>query len=123
MLSSVGMYFVFTLFIGHPKNSTPNNTLSLVLIGVGILSTLIAVPIKNQFLARSVEEQRVDLVQQGHIVAWAITEFAALLGMLDFFVTGNRYYYVLFIIAVIGQLINFPRRQQILDACFKNPSF
>ena len=121
MLLSVGSYYVFTLFIGQPKNSNPNRALSLMLVGLGLLTTLISVPIKKKFLARSVEEQRVDLVQQGHITAWAMSEVAALLGILDHFVTGNRYYYVLFLIAAIGQLLNFPRRQQVLDACFKYP--
>lgn len=121
MLLSVGLYYVFTLFVGQPKNSDPNSALSLMLVGVGLLTTLISVPIKKKFLARSVEEQRVELVQQGHIIAWAMSEVAALLGILDFFVTGNRYYYVLFLIAAIGQLLNFPRRQDVLAACFKNP--
>ena len=123
MLLSIGIYYVFTLFIGQPKNSNPNSALSLMLVGIGLLTTLISVPIKKKFLARSVEEQRVELVQQGHIIAWAMTEVAALLGILDFFVTGNRYYYVLFLIAAMGQLLHFPRRQQLLDACFKNPAF
>ena len=123
MLLSIGIYYVFTLFIGQPKNSNPNSALTLTLVGVGLLTTLISVPIKKKFLARSVEEQRVELVQQGHIIAWAMSEVAALLGILDFFLTGNRYYYVLFLIAAIGQLLHFPRRQQLLDACFKNPAF
>ena len=123
MLLSVGSYYVFTLFVGQPKNSNPNSALTLTLVGVGLLTTLISVPIKKKFLARSVEEQRVELVQQGHIIAWAMSEVAALLGILDFFLTGNRYYYVLFLIAAIGQLLHFPRRQQVMDACFKNPAF
>jgi len=123
MLLSIGSYYVFTRFVGQPKNSNPNSALSLMLVGIGLLTTFISVPIKKKFLAQSVEQQRVELVQQGHIIAWAITEVAALLGILDFFLTGNRYYYVLFLIAAIGQLLHFPRRQQLLDACFKNPAF
>ena len=121
MLLSVVSYYVFTLFAGHPGNNTPNNALFLILVGIGLLTTLISVPLKKKFLARSVEEQRVELVQQGHIIAWAMSEVAALLGILDFFLTGNRYYYVLFLIAAIGQLLQFPRRQDVLAAYFKNP--
>ena len=123
MLLSIGIYYVFTLFTGQPKSSNPNSTLSLMLVGIGLLTTLISVPIKRKFLAESVEQQRVELVQQGYIIAWAMTEVAALLGMLDFFVTANRYYYVLFLIAAIGHLLHFPRRQDVLAACFKNPAF
>jgi hypothetical protein len=80
----------------------------------------VAMVIKRKLLAQSVEQQRVPLVQQGYIIAWALTEVAAILGLLDFFATGNPYYFVLFIVAFCGQLLHFPRRQHVLDASFKN---
>jgi hypothetical protein len=123
MLFSIVLYYGLTLFIGHRENSNPNSALSLILVGVGLLTTLISVPIKKKVLAQSVEQQQVGLVQQAYIVAWALAEVAALLGLLDFFLTGNRYYYVLFLIAAIGQLLHFPRRQHVLDASFKSPTF
>lgn len=123
MLMSVVMYYVLTLFVGSPENATPNNALSLTLYGAGLLLTLISFPVKNKFLARSVDEQQVQLVQTGHIIALALCEVAALFGLLDFFATGDRYYSVLFLIAAVGQLLHFPRRQQVIDASFKNPSF
>jgi len=123
MFLSVGVYYVFTLFVLQPTNLQPNGTLSIALVAVGLITTLISFPIKKRFLTQSVEQQQVQLVQQGYIVTWAITEFAALLGLLDFFLTGNRYYYVLFIIAACGQLLHFPRRQHIVDSCFKSQKF
>jgi|SRR5262245_16163622 len=122
MLLSVLLYYILTLFIG-PKSTTPNNMLSLTLAGVGVFTTLLSLVVKSKFLARSVEQQRVELLQQGLIIAWALSETAALLGLLDFFVTGNRLYWILFVIAAIGQLANFPRRQDVLAASFKAPTF
>jgi hypothetical protein len=52
-------------------------------------------------------------------MAWAITEVAALLGLLDFFLTTDRYYYVLLIIAALGLLLHFPRREHVVNAAFK----
>jgi hypothetical protein len=49
-------------------------------------------------------------------VAWAITEVGALLGLLDFFKSADRYYYVLFLIAACGQLLHFPRREHVINA-------
>jgi len=66
-----------------------------------------------------VDQQRVRLVQQAYIVAWAITETAALVGLLLFFLNGNRYYYVLFVIAAAGMLLHFPRREHVINASFK----
>lgn len=119
---SVGIYFLLTLFLGQLRNINPNNTLSLVLLAVGLSATLLSFPIKKRLLTESVNRQRVQLVQQGYIVAWAVTEVAALLGLLDFLATGNRYYYVLFIISACGQLLHFPKRQHVIDASFKNPT-
>jgi hypothetical protein len=123
MFLSVVIYYVLTLFIGKPKNSHPNNTLSLILLAVGLLATLFSFLIKTRLLTESVRQQQVQLVQQGYIVALAVTEVAALLGMLDFFVTGNRYYFLLFIITACGQLLHFPKRQHVIDASFKNPTW
>jgi magnesium-transporting ATPase (P-type) len=120
MFSSLGVYYVFTFFVERSQAITPNRTLSLVLVGVALLTTLISFPIKNKLLTRAAEQQQVQLVQQGYIVAWAITEVAALLGLLDFFLTGNRYYYLLFIIAACGLLLHAPRREHVMNAGFKS---
>jgi len=48
----------------------------------------VSVPIKKRYLTQSVEQQQ-PLVQQGYVIAWAVTEVAALLGLLDFFITGS----------------------------------
>jgi hypothetical protein len=121
MFLSIGVYYVFTFFAGRSEDINPNSTLSLTLVGGALLITLISFPIKNGLLTRAVEQQQVQLVQQGYVVTWALTEVAALLGLLDFFLTGNRYYYVLFIIAGCGQLLHFPRREPVINAWFKSP--
>ena len=119
MVLSVINFFVFLFIVGRPENVTPNNTLSITLLAIALLTTLISFPIKNRLLARGVEQQQVLLVQQGYVVAWALTEVAALLGVLDFFQTSNPYFYVLFVIAVCGMLLHFPRREHVLNAAFK----
>jgi len=121
MFLSIGFYYAFTFFAGRSEDVNSNSTLSLTLVGGALLTTLISFPIKNRLLTRAVEQQQVQLVQQGYVVAWALTEVAALLGLLDFFLTGNRYYYILFIIAACGQLLHFPRREPVINAWFRSP--
>ena len=122
LLMSLGVYYGFTLFVEQPANNR-NNALSLSFLGAGLVTIPISIVIKKRFLTQSVEQQQLQLVQQGYIIAWAVSEVAALLGILDFFQTGNRYYFVLILIAACGQLLNFPQRQHVLDASFKNPTF
>ena len=123
MLLSIGMYYVFTLFKGRPENVEPNNTLFLVLVVIAMVTTLISIPIKNRMLSQAVEHQHVQAVQPGYIVAWALCEVAAILGVIDFFATGDRYYYVLFIIGAFGQLLHFPRREHVVNASARSPIF
>ena len=121
LFMSIGLYYALTLFVGRSEEVESNDMLSLILILIGFSTTLISFPIKNKLLARAAEQQQVQLVQQAYIVAWALSEVAALLGMLDFFATGHRHYYVLFIIGALGQLLHFPRREHIINAWSKTP--
>jgi len=120
---SIGIYFVFTLFLHRSEDIRPNPTLSLALAAIAVSATLISIPLKNRLLSRAAEQQQVSLVQQGYILAWAVTEVAALMGLLDFFITNDRYYYLLFLIAACGQLIHFPTREQVTNAFFKGSQF
>jgi len=115
---SVVMYFVFTIFVGQNENATPNNTLSLTLIIVALSTVLISLLLKSKLVNRAVEQQQVPMVQQAYVVTWAIAEVGALLGLLDFFVTGNPYFYVPMLIAGAGQLLHYPRREHVENAAF-----
>lgn len=116
---SVGSYYLFTKLSTRPENLT-NKTLFLVLVAIALSTTLLSFPLKSMLLKRATERQQVQLVQQAYIVALALCEVSALLGMLDFFVTTNPYYYSLFILAACAQLLHFPRREHVINASFKN---
>lgn len=123
MLMSIGFYYAFTFFVSRPEDVEPNSTLFLVLAGIALSTVLISFPVKSKLISQAIEQQHVPLVQQAYIVAWALSEIPALLGLLDFFMTGNRYFYVLFLIAILAQLLHFPRREHVINASFKKPIF
>ena len=116
---SMSIVFYYALTYMVTSSARPNPTLSLVLLAVGVSTVLIAFVIKGKLLNQASEQRRVRLVQQAYIVTWAITEVAALLGLVDYFATGNHYFFVLFLIAAGGMLLHFPRRQHVLNAAFK----
>jgi len=123
MFMSIVMYYALTFVVERSRTTEPNSTLSLVLLAVAVSITLIAFVIKSKLLKLAVERRQVRMVQTAYIVTWAITEVAALLGLLDFFATGNRYFYVLFLIAAGGMFLHFPRRDHALTAGFKTPNY
>ena len=122
LLSTAG-YFVLTIFVKPSENTTPNTMLSIVLLLAGVSTTLISFLIKNKLLSRAVDQQQVGLVQQAYVVAWAINEVAAMLGLLDFFLAAHRHYYILFIISALGLLLQAPRRESVVNAAFKSQEF
>lgn len=119
LFSSIVMFFLLTLVT--PAETVENRVLSLTFAVIGTLAVIASRIVKQKFLSQSVDKQDIRLVQTGMIVAAALCEVAAMLGLMDHFLTGNRYYYVLFIIAVIGTLLNFPRRDHLLAASYKKP--
>lgn len=119
-LLSIGGFFLLTIFAKPSEDIAPNPTLSLILLGVGLSTTLSSILVRNKLLSRAVDQQQVPMVQQAYVVGWAVNEVAALLGLLDYFMTSNRFYYAPLIVSVCGQLLHFPRREAVLNAAFKN---
>lgn len=121
-LVSLFAFFVLTLFAERPADLEPNNTLFLVFVAIALSTTLASFLVKKQIFKQAEQQQKLELVQQGFIVAVMMTEVAALLGVFDFFRSDDPYY-VLFLIAVCGQLLHFPRRDPILHATYKTSTF
>lgn len=119
LLISVVIYYAITFFVARPADVTPNPTFSIALICVAMLAILISFLVKNRLLDKAVEQHNMVGVQQAYIVAWAITEVAALLGLLDFFTTADRYHHALFLVGAVGMLFHFPRRESVVNAAFK----
>ena len=117
------MYFLFSQFVpaagaGAPRNS-PNTLLIVALTASGVLLVILSFVVKNKLLERSVETQDVNLVQKAMVIACVMCEVAALLGLLEHLVIGNREYYVLFLVAAAGTAAHFPRRSQLEAASYK----
>lgn len=118
---SMIVYFGISRYIGPRENIEPNQTASLILAVIALSTTLASFVIKSKLIARAIELQQVPLVQQAYVLAWALNEAAALFGLLDFFMTDNRYYYVPFIVGALGLLLHFPRREHVVNAWAKTP--
>ncbi|HEY2972095.1 MAG TPA: hypothetical protein VGJ48_06245 [Pyrinomonadaceae bacterium] len=126
LLMSIGMYFLFSVFVAPGRSNEagnpPSSLLIIALTALGTLLVIVSFPVKRKFLERSVEKQDVNLVQKGLVISCAICEVSALLGLLERFVIGNREYYLLFLIAAAGTAFHFPRRSQLEAASYKNPA-
>ena len=123
MLSNVVIFFLISVFaFNAPSESSANVTLTIALLVLGTLFVVISFPLKQRVHKLAVEQQKIDLVQTGFVLAWAVCEVAALLGMLDRFLSNDRYYFVLFLISAAGMAMHFPRRDHLLAATYKTSS-
>jgi magnesium-transporting ATPase (P-type) len=120
LLVSIGNFYVLTIWQSRSGEVVPNQTLSISLLGGAVLAVLASFVIKGKLLSRAIEQRQTGMVQQAYVVAWAVNEVAALLGVFDHFSTGNRYYYVQILIAACGLLLHFPRREHVMNAAFQN---
>jgi NADH:ubiquinone oxidoreductase subunit 2 (subunit N) len=119
---SVFIYFVVTLFAApaiSPGQHQRGALLTLTLTALGALIVIISFPVKNKILKQSTEKSDVGLVQKAMLVAIAMCEASALLGLLECFVVGGREYYLLFFFAAAGMMLHFPRRSQLEAARWK----
>jgi hypothetical protein len=118
-LMSLFGFFLISMFVFESKGDGNPTTLWL-LTGASLMLVAASFPVKQKFFARAVEQQSVAEVQQGQILALALCEAAGLFGLLARAVTGSPYFYLPFIIATLGMLLHFPRRESLAAASFKN---
>ena len=115
LLLSIGGYFVLTMFAHRSESVEANSMLSMILVVVAASTTLMSFLIKSKLLTKATDGGQ---VQQAYVVAWAVTEAGALMGVLDYFLTTDRYYYAPFLMAAVGQLLHFPRTEHVVNASF-----
>ena len=116
LFMSLVMFYVFSLVKEPSRDVEPNSILTLIFIAVALMAIPLSFVVKSIILKQSVEKQRPALVQQAYIIALAITEVGALLGLVDYFSNSDPYYFVPMIIAACGELLHFPQRQHLIDA-------
>jgi hypothetical protein len=87
LLMSIGMYFLLSVLVAPRVTNEPGNPSRSLLIGaltaLGTFLVIASFVVKRKLLERSVEKQDVSLVQKSLVVACAMCEVSALLGLLD----------------------------------------
>ena len=122
MLMNMGLLFLVAFIAAPATAGPPSKVLTLVLAALAAFLVVASFAVKRGFLKRSVDRQDPSLVQKGLIVAWAICEVSAMIGLLERFLIGNWDYFVLFLLAAVGIALHFPRRDDLLAASYKTPS-
>ena len=120
LLMSVVMFFVMTIVAApapfDPDRDAPTSLVLFALAGVGTLLVVLSFAVKRKMLQRSVEKQEPMLVQQAMIVACAMCEISALMGVFERYTIGSGDHYVLVLVSALGIALHFPKRDHLLAA-------
>lgn len=114
MITSVLIFLGITFVV--PATGASDARFSLILNCAGIMPLALSFLLKSQVLAKAVQQQRLDQVQVAYVLSFALSEMAALLGLVDHFANRGSYFYVGFILAGLGLLLHFPLKKYLLAA-------
>ena len=121
-LMTIVLYVLVSVFAVPWQNAGEEGrddpTLLLAFAVSGFMFVAASFVLKRHFYGHAVEESDPAKFQTGFIIAEALCEAAALLGLVGLFVTLNKYAYALFALGALGQLLHFPGRDQ-LAATYK----
>ncbi|HEV2884880.1 MAG TPA: hypothetical protein VGW36_08480 [Pyrinomonadaceae bacterium] len=117
-LMSIVMYLFIAVVLPRPEEPVVR-PLAMALSFASAFLTVVSFGVKKKFVSNAISQQNPQLVTKGFILAAAMCEAAALLGLLDLFIARDRNYWTLIAIALLGMLVNFPRRSHLVSANFK----
>lgn len=114
---TIGLYALMCVFVLPPRDAAEeaanNTTLLTALASFAVASVSASFLLKGRFYAQAAQQSDPAKFQTGFIIAEVFCEVAALFGLVGLFVTHNRYAYLLFALGALGQLLHFPRREQL----------
>ncbi len=111
---SLVAFLAMTWFSQVPVRGA-NSTLQWVFGVLSGAAVTLSFPLKFKLRQRAIAEQRPDYVTTAYVFAFALCELSAIFGLVEYFIRGVPNY-LLFILAAVGFLLHFPRRQHLLAA-------
>ena len=123
-LFSLAVLFCIAYFFRQETGIPGNHTVAWVLGAIGFMTFIASFPVKQKFLAQAAAERRLDIGTTAYIIAFAMCEATALLGVAAYFATGLSYALHSFIIAAGGMCLHYPKRDALeeIEAGGNNPN-
>ena len=117
--------FLFVVYFIEPKAfefdfSKPildqNRIIIVIFAAAAIFNTFLSVILKKRFLDQSVKDQNVAFVQTAMIVGCALCETVTLFGLMLAFIAQYQYFFAWFALGMLGMLVHFPLRKNVINA-------
>lgn len=96
-----------------------NAVIVIVLAILALANFGLSFVMKKRSYEQAVTEQKIALVQTGLIIACALCEAISLLGLMLAFAFSYQYFFVWFALGILGIILHFPRRDDVIAASYK----
>jgi O-antigen/teichoic acid export membrane protein len=96
-----------------------NPPLIIVFAVLAITNFALSFVMKKRSYQQAVERQEIAYVQTGLILACAFCEAISLLGMILAFAFSYQYFFAWFALGILGIILHFPRRDDVIAASYK----
>ena len=75
--------------------------------------------LSRKYINQAIAEQKTELVQTATIIGCALCEAISLLGVVLAFAFSYQYFFLWFALGIIGTILHFPRRENLVAASYK----
>jgi hypothetical protein len=96
-----------------------NTILVIVLALLAVSNFGLSFIFKRKYLDKAISEQMAGPVQTAMILGCALCESISLFGLLLVFLEGYQYFFLFFALAILGFILHFPRRENLIAASYK----
>lgn len=109
---------VFRFDFGKPLLGE-NAVMVLAFAALALTNFALSFIMKRRSFDQAVEKQEISYVQTGLILACAFCESISLLGLVLAFAFSYQYFFLWFALGILGILLHFPRRDDVIAASYK----
>jgi F0F1-type ATP synthase membrane subunit c/vacuolar-type H+-ATPase subunit K len=111
---------IFHFDFAKPLLGGENSFLIMALAFAGISTFLMSFVLKSKFIKQAIDTQNAGMVQMAMIIGCALCESTMLFGLALAFACGYQYFFLWFALGILGIILHFPRRANLIAASYKN---
>ncbi|HVF66328.1 MAG TPA: hypothetical protein VM914_01605 [Pyrinomonadaceae bacterium] len=121
-LVTIGLYALVTVFarpsqeVLLERRAEDKTALLAALGALGLSLVVLSFVFKRSYYGKAAEQRSPPQYQTGFLVAEVLCESCVLIGLVGVFITWNDYAYALFLLGALGQMLHFPRRDELAAA-------
>jgi F0F1-type ATP synthase membrane subunit c/vacuolar-type H+-ATPase subunit K len=96
-----------------------NPAIVIAFAALALTNLALSFVMKKRAVQQAIEKREVSYVQTGLVLACAFCESISLLGFVLAFAFSYQYFFLWFALGIVGIILHFPRRDDVMAATYK----